>query len=278
MLAPADVTHLRTFGFVVLRGAFDPQQLAAEFDRAMQDGLLASSEAIAGDLGVAFRYLPMMCERTPVSLSLLEYFAPCAAVVLGSQALPVRAKAVRYFGSTDWHRDSDQPVRSVGFACYLESLDESTGALRVLPGSHRPQFGDSVAALLDGHLPSTPGPASGPSVPTLPGYAVSTDPGDVIVFDEHLFHASAGGGERRQWRVDFVEDPVDAEGEMHVRRYLTGLYSPDWDGGYDVDRYPTYGVHWRATGRPWVDRLGQLGAYDAARDEEASARVRHATP
>jgi hypothetical protein len=278
MLSPADVTHLRTFGFVVLRHAFDPDPLAEEFDRAMQDGLLASSEVISGDLGVKFRYLPMMCERTPVSLSLLEYFAASAAVVLGARTLPVRAKAVRYLGSADWHRDSDQPVQSFGFACYLESLDASTGALRVLPGSHRSQLGDSVAALLDGHLSPPTGPASGSPMPTLPGYAISTDPGDVIVFDEHLFHASAGGGVRRQWRVDYLEDPVDAEGEIHVRKYLTGLYSPDWDGGYDVDRYPTYGVHWRATGRPWVDRLGQLGAYDAAQAEEDSARARHATP
>jgi hypothetical protein len=249
MLAPTDATHLRTFGFVVLRRAFDPEPLSQEFDRAMQDGLSSSSQVIAGNIGVAFRYLPMMCERTPVSLSLLEYFAASAAVVLGARALPVRAKGVRYLGSANWHRDSDQPVRSFGFVCYLESLDASTGALRVLPGSHRPELGDAVAALLDAYPSSTTGGASGPSVPVLPGYAVSTDPGDVIVFDEHLFHASAGGRERRQWRVDYVEDPVDAEGETHVRKYLTGLHSPEWDGGYDVDRFPTYGAHWLATGR-----------------------------
>jgi hypothetical protein len=277
MLDGAAVSQLRTFGFVVLRGAFDPEPLGEELDRTLRDGLRHASDAITGDVGVAFRYVPMMCERTPVSLSLLEELAPSAAMALGVPALPVRAKGVRYFGSADWHRDSDQQVRSFGFVGYLESLDASNGALRVLPGSHRPEFGDAVATLLDEQASTTSGGAPGSSVPALPGYALRTDPGDVIVFDKHLYHASAGGGVRHQWRVDYVEDPVDAEGERRVRKYLGGLFSPDWDGGYDVDRYPTYGAHWRATGRSWVERLGQLGVYDAAGAEEAAARARHAT-
>lgn len=282
MLAESHVLHLRTFGFVVLRGAFDPVPLVDELDRAMGDGVWAPSEMIAGDVGVSFRYVPMMCERTPVSLSLLERFADLASTALGVRALPVRAKGVRYFGSAHWHRDSDQPVRSIGLACYLEPLEAVNGAFRVIPGSHRPELGDSVSALLEACPAGASASESNPSMPTLPptlpDYPVSTNPGDVIVFDEHLFHASVGGSDRRQWRVDYVEDPIDADGETRVRSYLSGLYSPLWDGGYDVDRYPSYGAHWRAMDRPWVRRLDELGAYHAAQAEEDAARARRVTP
>ena len=171
--------------------------------------------------------------------------------------LPVRAKGVLYDGDTNWHTDSDLDVMSIGFLCYLESLQPATGALRVLPASHREPFGASVHARSDTFAP-------------LPGVAIETDPGDAIVFDEHLCHSSVGGRNRRQWRVDYVADPTDADEEAAVRDYFARLFVPGWDGGYDVDRFPTYGSHWRASGRPWLGRLQQLGAHDAAAAEEAA--------
>jgi hypothetical protein len=58
-----------------------------------------------------------------------------------------------------------------------------------------------------------------------------------------------------------------------VRGYFTDLYVPGWDGGYDVDRYPTYGEHWRGSGRWWLERLDALGAHEAATAEEAAVRT-----
>jgi hypothetical protein len=265
MVSESEAAFFATFGFVVLRGELDPGPLSDELDRALDDGCGWSPEPVAGTVGVDFRYVPMMGEATPVSMALLDRLAAVASSLLGSPVLPVRAKGVRYLGEAHWHRDSDQPVKSVGLACYLEPLDADTGALRVLPGSHRPVWGASVSALLD----------SSPTL-ALPGHVVDTDPGDVIVFDEHLFHASAGGRDRRQWRVDYVEDPDGPEAEARVRAYYAGVFPPRWDGGYDVDRYPTYGPHWRAGGRPWVRRLEQLGAYEAAGAQEAFTRARRA--
>jgi hypothetical protein len=194
-----------------------------------------------------------MNERAPVSLELLDRFAAIAADLLGRAVLPVRAKCVVYFGDAGWHHDSDLDVASLAFAAYLEPLDPATGALRVRPGSHlRPDATDG-----DGD-----------------GVAIPTAPGDVIVFDERLWHASFGGTDRRQWRVDFVVDPMTPHEEAAVRGYFAGTYVADWDGGYDVDRYPTYGPHWLASGRPAVDRLRALGVYELAAAEEAFARSR----
>jgi hypothetical protein len=242
----ADVAHFQTFGFVVLRRAFDPGPLAAEIDRVMHDGLIPSSNA-SGSAEIRFRYVPMMSTETPVSLSLLDELEPVARALLGGPVLPTRAKGVVYRGDTP---------------AYLEPLGAESGALRVLPGSHRPELAERLRAL----------GAAGAPAEALPAHIVATEPGDLVVFDEHLFHASAGGGARRQWRLDYLPDPVDAEAEEHTRSYFRSIYPPDWNGGYDVDRYPSYGLDWRESGRPSVTRLGALGVYDLAAVQEAFGR------
>jgi len=244
-------------GVVVLRGAVDPAALSDEVDRSLAEGVRGSFTSPQGG-GITGAYVPMMVRRTAVSLSLLDRFAAPAAALLGRPVLPVRAKGTRYAAGAGWHRDSVRPVASVGFVCYLEPLTGDRGALRVQPGSHRAGWDDDVEL----------------SVDVEPGLVIETDPGDVVCFDEHLLHASTGGRDRRQWRVDYVEDPDGPEAFAAVEAYLAALFSPDWDGGYDVDAYPSYDADWRASGRPGVARLGELGAYAAAEVQEANARSR----
>jgi hypothetical protein len=122
VVSPADIAHFDRFGFVVLRRAFDPVPLIAEVDRALIDGSRAPFGAAVGGGEVTGRYVPMMCERTPYSLTLLDDFADIVTSLLGGPVLPVRAKAVVYHGETNWHHDSDLDVSSVGCLCYLEPL------------------------------------------------------------------------------------------------------------------------------------------------------------
>jgi hypothetical protein len=249
---------------VVLRGAFDAAPLGAEVDAALRDGRASSFHNTTADVDAA--YVPMMNERTPCSLELLRRLAPVAAELLGTPVLPVRAKGVRYTGSAGWHRDSEhEAVPSVGAVAYLEPLQAGNGALRVLPGTQHRGYADAVQAHLAAFRPETH---------HLPAWVVETVPGDVVFFDEHLHHASVGGKERWQWRADYVADPLDEEAAAAVRTYFTNLYSPEWDGGYDVDRFPTYGTHWQAFAPDWAERLRRLGAQAAADAEEAAARVR----
>jgi Phytanoyl-CoA dioxygenase (PhyH) len=257
MLDDLDVTAFRSAGFVVVRAAFDAGRLAREVDEALADGYRDAPMNVGG-AGNEFRYVPMMCERTPESLALIDALAGPAARLLGRAVIPVRAKGTRYFGGTQWHRDSELDVASVGFAGYLEPLGAHNGALRVRPGSH--------------HAASDQSPAGMPD-DLMAGEAIATEPGDLIAFDERLWHASAGGDERRQWRIDFVADPATAEEEQQIRGYFAGIFRPGWDGGYDVDRYPSYGAHWCASARPWVDRLRELGAIERADQEEAAVRA-----
>jgi hypothetical protein len=267
MLSANEIAHYKTFGFLLLRQAFDPAPLSGEFNLSMQLGfalLNTDSSFITGQTG---RYLPMMCEQTPVSLSLLFNFHALAVQLLGGEVLPTRAKGVLYSSSTGWHTDSTYQLQSLGFACYLEPLTRTTGALQVIPGSHLTPAGEA----LDSYLHMDPPPKD------LPSFAIETNPGDVIVFDEHLYHASTGGTNRRQWRIDFLAAPKNPEQEIEAKAYYTGIYPPDWDGGYDADLFPTYGVYWRQLVHPWHQGLARVGAYRAASIEEDFMRAKRLT-
>jgi hypothetical protein len=251
----ADRDEFRARGFVVLRAAFDPEPLAREIDRALAESRRGTFTAKVEGGVIQGAYVPMTCARTPESLKLLDRLEPIAAALIGAPVLPTRAKGILYAGASPWHRDATEDVGSVGFAVYLEPLRAETGALRVVPGSQKSDV-DPRSFAADA------------------GCAIDTDPGDVIAFDERLVHGSSGGRNRRQWRVDFVPDPVTKDAEERVRAWYARQHPPDWDGGYDVDLYPSYGPDWLRSGRRAVARLRDLGVYEAAAKEESFARER----
>jgi hypothetical protein len=268
------VTHRRQLeddGYVVLRGVVDGAALAAEMEEAMTAAFAQAEHANVGSAGTTFRYLPMMSSRTPVSLAATVALAARAAELLDAPVLPGRTKATRYLSGTGWHRDSSAPLRSIGFLCYLDALDGDSGALQVVPGSHRPSSAGSADVATDD------GGASSDEPDARDVLVLPTAPGDAIVLDEHLLHASTGGGRwRRQWRVDFVADACGGGGDAALRALYAGLHAPGWDGGYDVDRFPSYGPAWRQLDARWTRRLDELGAFAAAAAEEEAARERRA--
>lgn len=265
---PTDRSHFQTFGFTVLRSVIDADRLRDELDLALRESRASAIGVETGSGTTRVEYVPMMCERTPFSLSLLDRFETYATQLIEAPVLPIRAKGMRYIGSTPWHTDSSRDaVISVGFAAYLEPLDADHGALRVLPGSHRAPMNEDTNLYLANHGVES-------AVDALPGYAVCTEPGDVIVFDEHLYHASSGGTSRRQWRVDYVRVPQTEDERAGVCALLATVFAPEWDGGFDVDRFPSYGPAWHDSARKSVALLGALGAYELAAAQEAYARSR----
>jgi hypothetical protein len=256
--------HLLTDGFVVLRQAFDPAPLTDEVDRSLTLGWRDEVAPHRGSGGVRFRYLPMTSARTPVSLDLVERFWPTAGALLGRRVLPGRAKGTEYLGGAGWHRDSGLPVASVGFLAYLEPLSPGRGALRILPGSHRDEH---VVERFLAEAEAEPGRDEA-------GRAVETDPGDVVVLDEHVLHGSSGGVRRRQWRVDYVAEPESEAEEAEVRAWYAGSFPPGWEPGYDIELFPSFGPDWLGSGQPWVAAMARLGAYEAASREEDFVRRR----
>ena len=81
---------------------------------------------------------------------------------------------------------------------------------------------------------------------------------------------------RRQWHVDFIADPADSTEEALVQATFARLFDPNWDGGDDVDRYPSYGPYWQALNRPWTERLRALGIFDFAARHASAVHAHHA--
>ena len=85
---------------------------------------------------------------------------------------------------------------------YLQPVRADSGALRVIPGSHKRPWFDQ----LDERPPlryawareDFAGAEAADVIESVPGYVCKSNPGDVVAFDARLWHASVGGSSDRQ--------------------------------------------------------------------------------
>ena len=101
-----------------------------------------------------------------------------------------------YSGDTGWHPDGGWgQLFATKTAFYLDPLTRDTGALRLIPGSHRPDhFVRKEKIDVNNSMELFGVPPS-----EFPGsIAVETNPGDVVIFNHDLYHASFGGGTHRR--------------------------------------------------------------------------------
>lgn len=267
------IVRFRTFGFVVLRGALGAEltALSAEATRVVRDATGDRYGHDDGSGGIVGHYIPATGERTPVSLALALGFAPVAEALLGVPLMLAGAHHNLLFDAASWHTDTGHEPPSVNVVAYLEALDATSGALRVLPGSHAAPY-EHFTPFMQG-APFRDDRRWRQAVRDVPCHVVATEPGDVIVFDEHLWHASIGGRNRRQWRATYVLDPRGPDDEPAVAAYLASQFVAGGDLDYDPVRYPIYGEHFRRVSpRRWVEQLDRLGAFAAAAAEEGQAR------
>ena len=167
----------------------------------------------------------------------MRRFAPVLEGLAGVPLLPAVVEHNLLFDAAGWHTDTSHAVPSAKAVAYLEEVDAGTGALRVLPGSHR--LDERVLRdLLQGPVfrdDATWRAATG----AVPAHVVATRPGDVVVFDEH------------------------------VRQCLASQFIPGMRLDYDPAHYPWYGPGLRDGCPPrWWDRLEELGAVAAAAAEQ----------
>jgi hypothetical protein len=101
---------------------------------------------------------------------------------------------------------------------------------------------------------------------------LETSPGDVIAFDLHLFHASAGGDKRLAWTIEYLPWPGlgDRERLRAVRDLVVDAAEFDHED-FDTQRWPAW-REWAAGAREIPSRrlaverlqlLGVLGAEEA---------------
>jgi len=126
-----------------------------------------------------------------------------------------------YVGDTGWHSDGgwQREIRHIKIAFYLDPLTRDTGALRVIPGSHR--VGEGYAEQLQREIGKS-ADLWGVAGRDVPAVALETQPGDVVVFNHTTKHAAFGGGARRRmFTINLCQRyPEEKLGEL--RDYLSG--------------------------------------------------------
>jgi hypothetical protein len=232
------VDWFRSFGFLVLRGFFEPaliEELRGEVVRTML--------GVHGDRyyerpamsGMAGHYTCLLGPWAPRTVELVDSrrLVGLAERLVGGGVLPspCDTQGILYVDHAGWHNDTGIAVRGVKFVAYLEPLDAESGALRVLPGSHR-LTDDNVRHLYALDL----------EVPDVPGQVLATEPGDVIVFDPLLYHASWAGRDRHQWSTMYLRDAISPSWRQGIL---------DWyeDGASSIARLPE---GWRPFDPAWV--------------------------
>jgi hypothetical protein len=212
MLTPAQIAHFRTFGFVILRQLYDAGE-TVDIRRLLDEQLEMEREGKPYDTRGRQLMLGFM-ESRPELMDLLEddrLYGPLEQL-LGEGFIFSGSDGNWYSGDTQWHPDSGADLLAVDYrrikvAIYLDPLTAATGALRIIPGSHRaPLFQELDAARgRDGGLESVYG------VPPerMPAIALESMPGDVVMFDTHSWHASFGGRPgRRMIAISYAQKPT----------------------------------------------------------------------
>ena len=198
------------FGFLVLRSVLSRDELeviGAEFERGL-DAAHSHNPDVGSSRQLQWSNLS---GAFPTIAALLEDSRICgvAEQLLGESATPTFSNANRWVTDTGWHRDTPHTnLRGVKIACYLQPVDGESGALRFVPGSHEPSLNGEVDAFLSKTLPD---------LRDVPAHICESEPGDVIAFDNRLYHAAVGSSaDKRQLTMNFVERPVTPEGKVEL--------------------------------------------------------------
>jgi hypothetical protein len=270
MLTSKQVDFYRTFGFVVLHGFLSDraQTLRGEVDSALRDAYAAIYTERDAD-GISGHYLPVASRLTPVSASLIcddPRFIEAAAELIGGPVIPECPEGVLYFAEAAWHNDDGIGVTGVKFASYFDELTADNGALRFVPGSHHPEQNARLTDYRRRQMPSRTEADAARYQASIPGYVADTVPGDVVAFDLHVWHSTAGGRDRLAWTVIYQSDPQTSEERDRSLRSMNDSFEQAFRG-FDRDRYPVW-RDWLADaaahpGRaPVIERLRLAGVLD----------------
>ena len=248
MFSPQEIAHFRAFGYVVRRALLDPAEAArlkGEVASSIADafGGVGTDDDPDGTGGIRGDYLPLSVSRTPLSQALIAddpRLFQGSAELMGRSAVPTIPIATCFTSNAGWHIDDGRGLGGVKFIAYLEPRAAETGALRVLPGSHVPEYRSRIDEY------SRCDPANqGFDGWTFPGVVLPTEPGDVIAFDRQLYHSSEGGHDRLAWTIEYRPWPGLGDRDLMALVRDSILDAVDQDHQrYDRDQWPTW--------REWV--------------------------
>ena len=229
-LTEQQVAFFKTFGYLVVRELLTPTEVETvtqAFDWSIQNwgGGDKHNGSIRTMLGGPIEHTPELC-------ALMDHPGVLGLIggVTGENFNYCSGDGNYYTGDTGWHPDGNWgQLWATKAAFYLDEVKRDSGCLRVIPGSQHPnhfirqqKIDINASAELFGVPPSE-----------FPGIiALESKPGDVVIFNHDLYHASFGGSKRRRMFtmncIRHAKNPADME---TLRHYLS-MHSP---GGGKLD-------------------------------------------
>ena len=145
-----------------------------------------------------------------------------AAPLLGADFNYMGSDGNYYVGDTGWHSDGWKKATDpthLKIAFYLDPLTRDSGALRVIPGSHRQ--GEPYADWLQEKVKGSQDEwaIGGADVPAM---ALETQPGDVVCFNHNTKHAAFGGSKRRRMFTINLCQRYPQDRLQDLRDYISG--------------------------------------------------------
>ncbi|MCY3553822.1 MAG: phytanoyl-CoA dioxygenase family protein [Gemmatimonadetes bacterium] len=205
MLSSGQIEQFHAFGFLVIRQAFSRE----EVDALIQEAAAACAQKLGRDIGEEEWFWDgEFVESRPALTRLVEDDRIYLTVteLLGDDLIWIGSEGMwgidPKLADHTWHFDGHKTSRLLDYTrtkvmLYLDPQTKDTGALRVIPGSHRDPLHQALLPLQEAHLGGDPSPF-GVDGPRIPGYSIETKPGDIVLFNQWLYHAVYGKkGKRR---------------------------------------------------------------------------------
>ena len=218
-----------TFGYLVFSELFSSAEIA-EITAAFE---ITIREFGGGDHDGSQRTMFLgPIESHPTLCALLDDARIQAIVgaILGADFNYACGDGNYYSGDTGWHADGNWgELFACKIAFYLDPLGRDSGCLRVIPGSQRPDH----FIRTEGISPRQSLELYGVEAADFPGnIALETQPGDLVIFNHDLYHASFGGGQRRRmFTMNLTRGCRSADDVEKFHNYVR-VHTP---GGYKID-------------------------------------------
>ena len=195
-LSPQQKNFFDTFGYLVLPGLLkdDIADIYAAFTDLYEKN---DPEVIDWRHEAHYmqsrRVLLQFIERQPKLAALLDHpvIDGIFRSLLGERYLYRASEGNIFTGDTYWHSDlygAHFKYRHVKILLYLDPLDADSGAFRAIPGSHL--FGDKFSNLLERYVWKHD-ENYGLNKDQVPCVTIPTQPGDALIFDYRLKHATS---------------------------------------------------------------------------------------
>ncbi len=234
MLSKDQIAHFHTFGFLVIRRAFSPE----EVDGLIREAAEACAKKLDRDIGEEeWLWEPGIIEERPALMKLVEddrIYLPMQDL-LGEDLIWIGSEGMwgidPKLANHNWHFDGYMASQHLDYIrtkvmLYLDPQQKDTGALRIIPGSHRDPFHQALMPLQDAHHGGD-SLCFGVEGTRIPACAVETEPGDIVIFNQWLYHAVYGkAGKRRVIVFKFGPRPYTEEHLAMLRDGAPFVFQP----------------------------------------------------